>query len=505
MRLLSLPAAAGLVCALVAAAPLTASADADGCDPSTVVDFNGDGRTDAAVGDDSADVGSFVEAGRVVVRYGGADGHVGSGGSAILTQAGAGGTNQTGANFGISLAAADADCDGYTDLLVGADGFDLPGATNAGVAHLVRGSAGGLGAAGDTTTYTAASFGRAPQGGDVFGRSVDMVEDVGTGGTPSPDAYALAIGVPGRDSDGKADSGAVATRSAVDGGNTGLWIDQESSGVSGASEPGDGFGESVALLYDGDGRTDLIVGSPREDLVVGSKNVVDAGVITRIRNLYGDEYTSGTSISQNSSGVPGSVEARDAFGEVLAASRSGSTNFLAVGSPQEDVGSRADAGQVQLFTLKGSTLTPKQAITQDTSGVKDTANTADGFGASVSLALAGSTYLAVGVPGENEHGTNSGVVQVFKASSPSTDYLYTPNTSGVAGSAAAGQAFGSQVALVEGATEDVLLATSRNLDLSPNGVVHVVAYRGGSALPNAFWAGSSGSVRFGSAIASQGN
>lgn len=504
MRLVSLPAA-GLLGALVVAVPVTASADADGCSPSTIVDFNGDGRTDVAVGDDSADVGSFLEAGRVVVRYGAANGHVGSGSTAILTQAGVGGTSQNGANFGIALAAADADCDGYTDLLVGADGFDLPGATNAGVAHLVRGSSGGLGAAGGTTTYTAASFGQTPRGGDTFGRSVDMVEDVGTGGTPAPDAYALAIGVPGRDSAGAPDSGAVATRSAVDGGNTGLWIDQESPNVSGASESGDGFGESVALLYDGDDRTDLVIGSPGEDLVVGSKNVVDAGVITRVRDLYGDEYTNGTSISQNSSGVPGSVEARDAFGKVLAASRSGSTNFLAVGSPQEDVGSRVDAGQVQLFTLKGSTLTPKQAITQNTSGVKDTANTADEFGASISLALAGNTYLAVGVPGENEHGTDSGVVQVFKASSPATDYLYTPNSSGVAGTAAAGQAFGSQVSLVEGATEDVLLATSRNLDLSANGVVHVVAYRGGSALTNAFWAGPSGSVRFGSAIASQGN
>ena len=48
---------------------------------------------------------------------------------------------------------------------------------------------------------------------------MDALEDVGQGGTPAPDAYALAIGAPGYDVGGHNDAGWVGFLAALDGGN----------------------------------------------------------------------------------------------------------------------------------------------------------------------------------------------------------------------------------------------------------------------------------------------
>ncbi len=506
MRLFVVPAVAGLTLAALTAVTSPASATADGCDGSTVVDFNGDGRPDAAVGDPSGAVGALDGAGHVIVRYGGTGGHIGNASSVRLTQSDVGSTSQAQARFGNALAAADQDCDGYTDLLVGVPGYDLAGGkTNAGMAVLIKGSSSGLGNGGGTATYTTASFGQATASGDAFGFSVDMIEDVGTGGTPDPFAYAFAIGAPYRDAGGQIDSGAVAFRNAGDGGNVGGWLTQDSAGFPGASEQGDAFGYSVALLYDGDDRTDLVVGSPGEDVVAGGGDVVDAGVITRIHHLYLDEYDSVESFSQNSSGVPDTVEAGDRFGHSLAGSRSGSTNYLAVGVPLENVGSKSDAGLVQLFTVAGSTITPKTGLTQNTSGVAGSAETNDHFGDVVDLALATNTYLAVGVPGENQEATNSGLVQVFKAASVSTDKSYTQDSSGVGGKAATNDAFGSSVALVSGYSEHALLVGVPSDNAYPNGLVHAIPYRGGSAIHQTWKGLAAGAADFGVSLATQGS
>ena len=52
-----------------------------GCQPGLESDFNGDGYSDAVLGDPYAAVGGQAEAGRVVVLYGDSDGRIGQGGA----------------------------------------------------------------------------------------------------------------------------------------------------------------------------------------------------------------------------------------------------------------------------------------------------------------------------------------------------------------------------------------------------------------------------------------
>ena len=287
---------------------------ADGCTAGVRSDFNGDGRTDTVIGDPMATVGGLTEAGRVIVLYGDADGLVGEGSRDVLWQGEESvlGVAESGDRFGSALAAADLDCDGYTDLVVGTPYEDISGQSDSGYVQVIWGASTGLGTGDNSDQYTQTSFGQPITAGDQFGYSVDAVEDLAQGGTPDPDAYALAIGVPGANVGGDNDAGALAVESALDGGSGRNWITQDTAGVAGAAEPGDRFGAAVTCNYL-IGAVDFIdcaVGVPNED--VGSAK--DAGSVTVLRDIYGDELDGGIGLDQNSSGVPGTAEAGDLYG-----------------------------------------------------------------------------------------------------------------------------------------------------------------------------------------------
>ena len=84
---------------------------------------------------------------------------------------------------------------------------DINGQTDSGYVQVVWGSAAGLGAGDGVGAEHPSDFPRRIAAGDQFGFAVDALEDVGQGGTPGPDAYALAIGVPGGNVDGVDDAG----------------------------------------------------------------------------------------------------------------------------------------------------------------------------------------------------------------------------------------------------------------------------------------------------------
>ena len=225
--------------------------------------------------------------------------------------------------------------------------------------------------------------------GDQFGFAVDLLEDVGQGGTPEPDAFALGVGAPGFNVGVDNDAGWVGILAAVDGGN--LTVTQDSPGIPGAAEPGDRFGASISLNYlvGATGIVDAAVGAPNED--IGS--LADAGQVTVLRDVY-DEIDGGLVYDQNSSGVPGAAEAGDRFGRSLDSIVVGATSRLAVGIPGEDVGSVSNAGSVQLFSESSDVLNPGTALTQNTTGVGDSSQAGDLFGDTVAFAPAG-----VGAPG----------------------------------------------------------------------------------------------------------
>ncbi|MGA4840628.1 FG-GAP repeat protein [Streptomyces sp. G45] len=102
-------------------------------------------------------------------------------------------------------------------------------------------------------------------------------------------------------------------------------LNQDTPGVQGVAEQGDGFGEAVAARdVNGDGRDDLIIGAPGE--AIGSKK--NAGSVTVLYggkkgildadDELGDGAASGYAVQQDTYQIPGAAETGDRFGAALA-------------------------------------------------------------------------------------------------------------------------------------------------------------------------------------------
>ena len=484
-----------------------AQADAEECALGVESDFNGDGWADAAVADPYATVGGQPEAGQVLVMYGDADGKVGDGLRGTVRQGTSfvPGMPEARDRFGFALAVADLDCDGYSDLVVGSPYENIGSAVDSGLVQLIFGSGTGLGEGRLSRSITQTSFGSTVHERDRLGWAVDALEDYGEGGTPAPDAYAVAVGAPGWDVGGAADAGWVGFLVAYDGGNVTMTVTQDSPGIPGVAEAGDRFGAAVTLNYlAGDDFVDAAVGVPNED--VGS--VADAGAVTVVRDIY-DEPT-GIGLDQNSPGIDGIPETGDRFGESLDSIQVGSTTRLAVGIGREDIGGASNAGSVQLFSSNGSTLSATAALTQDTPGVSGAAESGDSFGSRLAFARPGpgvsSTRLAVGLPGEDGAAADSGLVQVFPVTDLDAETTYSQDSPGVSGSSQAGDRFGDAVGVVTGGTEQALLVGVPR-ESNSDGMVNVIPLPSGdprSWVPGAGGVPGAGAERFGTTVATAG-
>ncbi|MFF4017845.1 FG-GAP and VCBS repeat-containing protein [Streptomyces sp. NPDC001843] len=309
-------------------------------------DLDGDGYTDLVVGASGEDVGSVQNAGTLTVVWGGKQGL--SGGKVVAT--GAEGdrvnaqhiavgdyngdgrpdvaaatrllvgpfTRTAGADHSSDLffdedygtddiAAGDVDHDGITDLVALIYDFgEEGGAVYQRVVYL-HGTEAGLGA---PVTLKKAGGGVVP-GGSSLG-----IGDV------NKDGYAdLVIGRPVERSedDDEVDPARLGGQvGVVYGSATGpdtsrtTTINQNTAGVPGTSEAGDGFGWGVSVAdVDGDGYADVAVGSPNEDI----GKVASAGAVTVLRGGKGGLTGSGAvSFDQNTPGVPGTAEQNDFFG-----------------------------------------------------------------------------------------------------------------------------------------------------------------------------------------------
>ena len=170
--------------------------------------------------------------------------------------------------------------DGRADLAIGAPGDN----SSAGEVNIIYGSDDGLSSGftqiwhQDSKSYQGNVAGKR-EPNDKFGAAL-------ASGDFDGDGYAdLAIGVPGEN----LGAGLV---NVLYGGPDGLQYDrnrywsQNSVGIPGRSEPGDGFGSALATGdLNGDGYDDLAIGVPGENvLVAGVLNVVDLGTVNV---LYG--------------------------------------------------------------------------------------------------------------------------------------------------------------------------------------------------------------------------
>ena len=164
---------------------------------------------------------------------------------------------------------------------------------------------------------------------------------------------------------------------------------------------------SYALLaaaqdFDGDGFADLAVSAPGEDTAAG----FDSGVLHLIRGSPRGLASSGSQLFDLDAAVLlGSAEAYAYFGQALAFGDFNGDGYddLAVSSPYDDLGTRVDAGQVNVLYGGPAGLMsgpPDQLWTQESAGVPGDAAAYDYFGAALAAADFngdGRDDLAVGV------------------------------------------------------------------------------------------------------------
>lgn len=165
-------------------------------------DFNGDGYDDIAVGSPGENHSGVGQAGAVNVIYGSVTGLVSAGdqywaeySSGIL------GSPEQDDRFGARLITGDFNCDGHDDLVIGTPDEAVGANAEAGAAHVLYGSAGGLSSVNDLWYQGNSGVNGSSEAGDRFGDSLGAA-DFNADGCDD-----LVIGAPNEDSSGYVDAG----------------------------------------------------------------------------------------------------------------------------------------------------------------------------------------------------------------------------------------------------------------------------------------------------------
>ena len=327
--------------------------------------------------------------------------------------------------FGQAIAEVDIDSDGCSDLAVGD-----PGHAGGGAVDLLFGTQNGI-----RTTSPVQIPARTAT--DEYGTAVSVGRSMRNGRSVTD----LWIGAPGRTVNGVADAGAVDHYTLSPSG-TATFVESltESSPVIGGRPV---TNERFGAVIDADADA-VLVGLPAAT-VNGQANA--GAAVWLVVGGSTDAVTQSQTLTQDSPGVPGAAEVGDRFGASVVAN----ADVIAVGVPDEDLGTIVNAGLVQTFVrASGGTLDPGAEISQSTAGVPGTSEAGDYFGWALAANDMGSSQaLWIGVPGE-DLGTQSDAGDVTvrwttkQGSSTTTSYtLLRQGPGGVlSGSYAAGNEVG---------------------------------------------------------------
>jgi hypothetical protein len=357
----------------------------------SIGDVNGTGVADILVGSPGEDWTGHVDAGIVHVISFEPDGKGGTKPTAVVVdQARVTGVVEAGDQFGYATAVIGVAGD-FTAGAIGAPGEDSGSRKDVGEVDSVLFLFGDL-YGGDKLREGVSTIPGSPTAGDKFGFSLLFTNlYASTGSGPPRLESALVVGAPGETVNGHANAGAVFYLDAYDysfpyEAHVQEYT-QDSAGVPGVAETGDQFGYSLAadgVSLSAGTPHDVAVGAPGED--IGS--AIDAGSVTVFSDLS-DGWQAIAALTQNSPGVYGTAESGDRFGHSL--SMRPKTNGvtapeLVVSAPYEDVGSTKDAGMVETFIVKGTTVTPASVYTESIAGTPGTIAANNRFGLALSAA-----------------------------------------------------------------------------------------------------------------------
>ncbi|MGH2848035.1 MAG: M14 family zinc carboxypeptidase, partial [Thermoleophilaceae bacterium] len=348
---------------------------------------------------------------------------------------------------GGSQAAGDFNADDRTDLAIGSPGENR----GSGAVSVLPGSDNGLRArAAHVFTQRTRGVEGSNERRDAFGQSLAAGDFDGDGFDD------LAIGAPGEAIGRGRHEGAV---TVLWGSSEGLrgqgsrLLYQGRGALRGSSERGDRLGEAVgAFDLNGDGRADLVIGSPGED--VHRKRGAGAANV-----LYGAaqaDFSPEDQLLSQDDEIAGRSERGDAFGTSFASADFDGDGLrdLAVGAPGERVRRRAAAGAVNLVSGGADRLGGGGILHQGDGEVAGRAERGDRFGQTLALGdFDGdrSSDLAVGAPGEDiRRRRDAGAANVLFGGATSLGErgaIVHQARRGVAGSPERGDSLGSALAV----------------------------------------------------------
>ena len=413
-------------------------------------DYNDDGEGDLAIGIPGERIGGNANAGAVQVIYGHNPDGFGTANQDFFHENNLEATDgpSQGDRFGAALASADFDDDGFSDLAIGIPGEDIGGTSmgiDRGAIVILWGSENGLAEDPNVAIETGPNrnFGSALATIDMFnpainqGNQADAIGDLvvaddravsffvggsrnflnvpttprrlNVRGSDSLTSFRmvlaagkldadfpdeLIVGMPDKANAGIAGAGQIAVVDHITPAN-GTEFDVDFVGqeqLDFVSKANDNFGAAVAIGQ--------LIGEDTsvEEVLIGTPGR-DVTFNGSSRNDAGVVYLPilGTAsvLSEASTGVPDDPEAGDRFGAALLINGFSTTGGLgiAIGVPGEQLGSVDGAGAVIISeTAAGGSGTHRYLLSQNTTGVPGTAAAGDNFGAT----LASSDYDGVG-------------------------------------------------------------------------------------------------------------